>query len=114
MKAGVFSGAALADADELLARVRGQPSMLGADLAGEVSTDDAMSSNPKGRNGSRSPRSTSASRPTRRATSPGAVSAATCCRRQRRFDEIADLKPGRGVPVQRARATRPPPITWSR
>ena len=39
MKAGVFSGAALADVDELLSRVRDQPSMLGADLAGEVSTD---------------------------------------------------------------------------
>jgi carbamoyl-phosphate synthase small subunit len=38
MKAGVFSGPALADAGELLARVRSQPSMLGADLAGEVST----------------------------------------------------------------------------
>ncbi|MEU0496450.1 glutamine-hydrolyzing carbamoyl-phosphate synthase small subunit [Mycobacterium sp. NPDC006124] len=40
-KAGVFSGDALADVDELLARVRSQPSMLGADLAGEVSTDSA-------------------------------------------------------------------------
>ena len=39
MKAGVFSGAALADVDELLARVRDQESMLGADLAGQVSTD---------------------------------------------------------------------------
>jgi carbamoyl-phosphate synthase small subunit len=39
MKAGVFSGPALADVDELLSRVRGQPSMLGADLAGAVSTD---------------------------------------------------------------------------
>lgn len=39
MKAGVFSGDALADTDELLATVRSQPSMLGADLAGEVSTD---------------------------------------------------------------------------
>ncbi|BBY47936.1 carbamoyl-phosphate synthase small chain [Mycolicibacterium arabiense] len=38
MKAGVFSGDALAEVDELLARVRSQPSMLGADLAGEVST----------------------------------------------------------------------------
>ena len=38
MKAGVFSGDALADVEELLARVRAQPSMLGADLAGEVST----------------------------------------------------------------------------
>lgn len=47
MKAGVFSGAALAatsgsgvaSLDELVARVLDQPSMLGADLAGEVSTD---------------------------------------------------------------------------
>ncbi|MFI6043449.1 glutamine-hydrolyzing carbamoyl-phosphate synthase small subunit [Nocardia sp. NPDC051321] len=39
MKAGIFSGAALADTDELLGRVTGQPSMLGADLAEEVSTD---------------------------------------------------------------------------
>ena len=38
MKAGVFSGAALADAPELVARVRGQEPMLGADLAGQVST----------------------------------------------------------------------------
>lgn len=41
MKAGVFSGAALADPAELVERVRNQPSMLGADLAGEVSTPDA-------------------------------------------------------------------------
>ena len=40
MKAGVFSGDALRRLDELLGRVNGQPSMLGADLAGEVSTDD--------------------------------------------------------------------------
>jgi carbamoyl-phosphate synthase small subunit len=39
MKAGVFSGPALADADVLVSRVRGQESMLGADLAGQVSTD---------------------------------------------------------------------------
>ena len=38
MKAGVFSGDALADTDTLVDRVRSQPSMLGADLAGEVST----------------------------------------------------------------------------
>ncbi len=38
MRAGVFSGPALADHDELLRRVCGQPSMLGADLCGEVST----------------------------------------------------------------------------
>ena len=40
MKAGIFSGAALAGEDELLHRVRSQPSMLGADLCGEVSTDE--------------------------------------------------------------------------
>ena len=48
MKAGVFSGDALADADELLARVRGQRSMLGADLAGEVSTPDTYIVEPEG------------------------------------------------------------------
>ena len=45
MKAGIFSGDALAGTgdshDELLNRVRNQPSMLGADLCGEVSTDDS-------------------------------------------------------------------------
>lgn len=40
MKAGVFSGDALATDDELVSRVRSQPAMLGADLCGEVSTDD--------------------------------------------------------------------------
>ena len=40
MKAGVFSGPALADDVELVARVRSQPAMLGADLCGEVSTAD--------------------------------------------------------------------------
>ena len=48
MKAGVFSGDALADADELLARVRSQPSMLGADLAGEVSTAATYVVEPEG------------------------------------------------------------------
>jgi carbamoyl-phosphate synthase small subunit len=43
MKAGVFSGSALSSAKDtagLLARVRGQESMLGADLAGQVSTPE--------------------------------------------------------------------------
>src|ERR1700750_2904445 len=48
MKAGVFSGEALADVDELLARVRSQPSMLGADLAGEVSTASSSPVEPDG------------------------------------------------------------------
>jgi carbamoyl-phosphate synthase small subunit len=40
MKAGVFSGASLASPEELAERVRGQQPMLGADLAGQVSTGD--------------------------------------------------------------------------
>jgi len=48
MKAGVFSGPALADTDELLRRVRSQPAMLGADLAGEVSTTQTYVVEPEG------------------------------------------------------------------
>lgn len=48
MKAGVFSGDALADPQELVRRVREQPSMLGADLAGEVTTPDAYVVDPDG------------------------------------------------------------------
>ncbi|QZT64581.1 glutamine-hydrolyzing carbamoyl-phosphate synthase small subunit [Mycolicibacterium austroafricanum] len=49
MKAGVFSGAAAdAPVDELVARVRGQKPMLGADLAGEVSTDASYVVEPEG------------------------------------------------------------------
>jgi carbamoyl-phosphate synthase small subunit len=49
MKAGIFSGdAAATPLDELRARVGGQPSMLGADLAGEVSTADLYTIEPSG------------------------------------------------------------------
>jgi carbamoyl-phosphate synthase small subunit len=48
MKAGVFSGDALDDAEVLLERVRSQPSMLGADLAGEVSTGRTYVVEPEG------------------------------------------------------------------
>lgn len=48
MKAGVFSGDALAGPADLLERVRGQRSMLGADLAGEVSTDGTYIVEPEG------------------------------------------------------------------
>ncbi len=48
MKAGVFSGSVLADQQELVARVRGQEAMLGADLAGEVSTDTVYVVEPEG------------------------------------------------------------------
>ncbi|WP_439032829.1 glutamine-hydrolyzing carbamoyl-phosphate synthase small subunit [Gordonia terrae] len=40
MKAGIFSGPALADKDELIDRVRNQPDMKGARLADEVTTSD--------------------------------------------------------------------------
>lgn len=48
MKAGVFSGDALASPEELLTRVREQPSMLGADLAGQVSTGTGYVVEPEG------------------------------------------------------------------
>jgi carbamoyl-phosphate synthase small subunit len=48
MRAGIFSGDALADAAELLDRVRNQPGMLGADLCGEVSTTSAYIVEPVG------------------------------------------------------------------
>ncbi|UBV18164.1 glutamine-hydrolyzing carbamoyl-phosphate synthase small subunit [Mycolicibacterium fortuitum] len=48
MKAGVFSGDALAPVDELVARVLDQPSMLGADLAGQVSTQSSYVVEPEG------------------------------------------------------------------
>ncbi|GEE02713.1 carbamoyl-phosphate synthase small chain [Gordonia spumicola] len=41
MRAGVFSGDALSSTDEMLDLVRAQPSMAGADLAGEVSTTES-------------------------------------------------------------------------
>jgi carbamoyl-phosphate synthase small subunit len=48
MKAGIFSGEALAGEAELLDRVRNQPSMLGADLCGEVSTAQTYIVEPQG------------------------------------------------------------------
>lgn len=49
MKAGVFGGdQAERPIDELLAQVRSQPSMLGADLAAEVSTDTGYVVEPEG------------------------------------------------------------------
>ncbi len=48
MRAGVFSGDALAEPAELLDRVRNQPPMLGADLCGEVSTGERYIVEPEG------------------------------------------------------------------
>ncbi|AZG44278.1 glutamine-hydrolyzing carbamoyl-phosphate synthase small subunit [Gordonia insulae] len=39
MRAGIFSGAAVSTDDDLVSRVRNQPEMKGANLAGEVTTD---------------------------------------------------------------------------
>ncbi|BBZ14132.1 glutamine-hydrolyzing carbamoyl-phosphate synthase small subunit [Mycobacterium branderi] len=48
MKAGIFSGAALAEPEQLLERVRAQQPMLGADLAGQVSTPGSYVVEPEG------------------------------------------------------------------
>ncbi|MET4049983.1 MULTISPECIES: glutamine-hydrolyzing carbamoyl-phosphate synthase small subunit [unclassified Rhodococcus (in: high G+C Gram-positive bacteria)] len=48
MRAGVFSGDALGSTDEMLEQVLGQPSMLGADLAGEVTTTSNYTIEPAG------------------------------------------------------------------
>ncbi|MGH3957660.1 glutamine-hydrolyzing carbamoyl-phosphate synthase small subunit [Mycobacterium sp.] len=48
MKAGVFSGPSLAEPAELIRRVRGQQPMLGADLAGQVSTAGTYVVEPEG------------------------------------------------------------------
>ncbi|MDQ1180314.1 glutamine-hydrolyzing carbamoyl-phosphate synthase small subunit [Rhodococcus sp. SORGH_AS_0301] len=48
MKAGIFSGDALTDVDALIETVRSQPSMVGADLAGEVSTTEGYTVDPEG------------------------------------------------------------------
>ncbi|MBS4100047.1 glutamine-hydrolyzing carbamoyl-phosphate synthase small subunit [Tsukamurella paurometabola] len=48
MRAGVFSGDALAPESELLDRVRAQPSMKGQNLIGEVSTTESYTIEPEG------------------------------------------------------------------
>lgn len=48
MRAGVFSGDALGTQDEMLQQVLGQPSMLGADLASEVTTSAGYTIEPAG------------------------------------------------------------------
>ncbi|MEU6583785.1 glutamine-hydrolyzing carbamoyl-phosphate synthase small subunit [Nocardia sp. NPDC046763] len=48
MKAGIFSGESLTEYEDMLDKVNGQPSMLGADLAGEVSTDEMYTVDPVG------------------------------------------------------------------
>ncbi|OBB33195.1 carbamoyl phosphate synthase small subunit [Mycolicibacterium peregrinum] len=93
MKAGVFSGDALAGTDELVARVLDQPSMLGADLAGQVSTQSSYVVEPEGDHRftvaavdlgikTNTPRNF-ARRGIRSHVLPSSVS----------FDQIADLKP---------------------
>ena len=89
MKAGIFSGEALADPADMLAKVTAQPSMLGADLASEVSTPTATSSNPTASRASRSPPSTWASRRTPRACSRSAASGCMWCRRAARSTTCA-------------------------
>ena len=94
MKAGVFSGDALADADELL-RPGAQPAVDARRRPGGRGQHrrQPTSWNPKGRNGSPSPRSTSASRPTPRATSPLRGIRTHVLPSSATFDQIADLEP---------------------
>lgn len=93
MKAGVFSGPALAETETLVERVRNQPSMLGADLAGQVSTQARYVVDPEGE-----PRFTVAAIDlgiktntprnfARRGVRSHVLPSATT------FDEIAELKP---------------------
>lgn len=82
MKAGVFSGPALADTDTLVERVRNQPSMLGADLAGEVSTVDRYVVEPVGAERFSIAAIDLGIKTNTRVTSRPAASAATCCRRR--------------------------------
>ena len=51
MKAGIFSGEAIAADDELVRRVQDQPTMLGADLAGEVQHHQRLRRRAEGRGG---------------------------------------------------------------
>ena len=103
MKAGVFSGDSLAEPAELLERVRGQRSMLGADLAGEVSTSDGYVVEQEGTHRftvvaldlgikTNTPRNFA-----RRGVRSHVLPASTT------FEQIAEISPARGVPVQRAR-----------
>lgn len=80
MKAGIFSGT-VADAptDFLLSRVNGQPAMLGADLAGEVSTASTYTVEPDGAHRFTVAPWTWASRPTHRAISRDVASACRWC-----------------------------------
>ncbi|MFE2997477.1 glutamine-hydrolyzing carbamoyl-phosphate synthase small subunit [Nocardia sp. NPDC059246] len=48
MKAGIFSGESLTEYEDMVDKVNGQQSMLGADLAGEVSTDEMYTVDPIG------------------------------------------------------------------
>jgi carbamoyl-phosphate synthase small subunit len=93
MKAGIFSEHAVADRDSMLEQVRRQPAMLGADLAGEVSTDAGYIVEPDGQHRftvaaldlgikTNTPRNF-ARRGIRSHVLPSSVS----------FDAIADLKP---------------------
>ena len=94
MKAGVFSGDALADHG----RTAGAGARAGVD-AGRRSGGPgqhrgrATSWNPKGRNGSPSPHSIWVSRPTRRAISPGRGIRSHVLPSSATFEQIADLNP---------------------
>ena len=95
-------------------RCRRAESMVGADLAPQVSTDASRTSSRRwGRSGTRSPRSTSASRRRRRGTWPTSASRRTCCRPRPPPRTCWPPAPtASSSPTDRA--TRPRPTTPSR
>ena len=109
---GVFSGDALADTDDCCSGCASQPSMLGADLAGEVSTDGLH-------RGTRGPAAVHRGRHRSRHQDqhpaqlrPPRASAATCCRRRRPSSRSRELRPT-GCSCPTGPATPPPPTTSS-
>ena len=111
MRAGIFSGDASPDrADDLLDACSAAPPMAGADLAGEVTTHERLrGARRRGRSGSRSPRSTSASRRmhARALAAARHASARAAGHRDHRRHPGARRRTGSSSPT--ARATRPPP-----
>lgn len=114
MKAGIFSGAAAAaPLEELVHRVNGQLSMLGADLSHEVSTDARYVVEPEG-----TPRFTVAALDLGIKTNTPRIFAGRGVRTQvlpssSTFEEIADLNPN-GLFLSNGPGIPRPPSTWWR
>ena len=102
MRAGLFSGDALADPTSMRAAVLDSPGMAGADLAGAVSTGAPYTVAATGTTPLRgSRRSTSGSRPTRRGCSPSAGIETRVLPSSASIDELLDGWARRRLPLQR-------------